>query len=126
MAKDIAYANEGKFKKFIRKVPRVNINHYLRISIKLWDSSSKDEKWGSFQIGKVFRPEGDAGMGFRLRPNRNVPSTGESQGFTVYPDERSHAMGDYCVLTIGTKKDGQSDDIAEAKALARTLIKRNY
>jgi putative component of toxin-antitoxin plasmid stabilization module len=108
---DTTFAKRGKFRKFGAKYPREyaslfgNLEKVLRIL-------RQGSRMHSFQIG-FFRSEG--GGVFRIGQT-GVPSAKESRLY-VYPNEQNHTM---YLLTIGTK-DGQSEDINEAKALASQI-----
>jgi hypothetical protein len=108
---EIAYANVSKFEKFAKKHQReyealfANLDRvllYLR----------QGNKMGSFQIG-FFRSEG--GGVYRIGQTR-VRNAQESRLY-VFPNQDNQTMYS---LNIGTK-DGQTDDINEAKSIVETI-----
>jgi hypothetical protein len=108
---DTAYSSTGKFKKFSGKHAREYVSLFTNLE-KVLGLLREGNKMGSFQIG-FLRPEGE---GVYRIGQTGVRSAKESRLY-VFPNEQNHTM---YVLTVGTK-DSQSDDINEAKSIARSI-----
>lgn len=108
---EVAYANVGKFTKFAKKHHREYESLFANLD-RVLSFLRQGHKMGSFQFG-YFRSEG--GGVYRIGQTR-VPSAQESRLY-VFPNQDNQTM---YALTIGTK-DGQSEDINEAKSIVQTI-----
>jgi hypothetical protein len=108
---NIAYASSNKFTKFSKKHSREYVSVFANLE-KILGLLRSGNKIGGFQVG-FFRSEGE---GVYRIGQTGVSGSKESRLY-VFPDEKNKTM---YVLGIGVK-DGQSDDIREAKTIAKAI-----
>ena len=108
---ETANASPGRFKKFSKKHRQEYDSLFANLE-KIMNLLRSGHKIGGFSVG-FFRSEGE---GVYRIGQTGVPSAKESRLY-VFPDERNCAMH---VLNIGDK-DGQQDDVNEAKRIARQI-----
>jgi hypothetical protein len=110
---DDAYASLGKFSKFAKKHPREYESLFANLD-KVFKVLSSGHKLNTFKFG-FFRSEGE---GVYRIGQTAVRSSQESRLY-IFPDETSKTI---YMLGIGGK-NGQSEDIQQAKELRRSINK---